>query len=187
MLVKEARRKAGLSCRALAERAGVTASSISRIEDGQMDPTYTMLVRVLGAAGQELQATCFDLGDTPSLARLVDAWRPGPTRPTFDWTRLRGFLDWVRLHPEHIEAAIATPPARTGTPLDVLLAGMAEKLADDAGVARPRWAAAVPVLSEPWEPPGTPRMMAAATQATPEQLRRRNLFIAEADLWRDLG
>jgi len=187
MLVKEARTKAGLSCRALAQRAGVTASSISRIEDGQMDPTYTMLLRVLGAAGQELQTTCFDLGDTPSLARLVDAWRPGPTRSTFDWTRLRGFLDWVRLHPEHIEAAIATPPARSGTPLDVLLAGIAEKLADDAGVVRPRWAEAVPALRQPWEPPGTPRMIAEARQAAPEQFTRRNLFIAERDLWREHG
>ena len=149
-----------------------------------MDPTLTMLTRVLGAAGQEFQAICSDLSDAPSLARLVDAWRPDHEGAMFNWTRLRGFLDWLRLHPEHTEAAIATPPARTGTPLDVLLAGMAEKIADDADLPRPRWSDAVPALNEPWEPPGTPRMVAEARGAAPEQLKRRNMFIAERDLWR---
>jgi transcriptional regulator with XRE-family HTH domain len=183
-LVREARAKAGLSCRALAKRAGVTASTISRIEEGLMDPTFTMLTRVLGAAGQVLRSTCDDLEATPSLARLGDAWKAGREGAKVDWTRLRGFLDWLSLHPEQTEAAIATPPARTGTPLDVLLAGMAEKLADDAGIPRPRWSAAVPALEQPWEPPGTPRMIAEAKRTTPEPLKRRNMVLAEQDLWR---
>jgi hypothetical protein len=98
---------------------------------------------------------------------------------------LRGFIDWLSLHPDRIEEAIETPPPRTGTPLDALLAGMAEKLADDGGITRPRWSAAVPPLDDPWEPPGTPRMIAAAKRTAPESFKRRNLFIAERDLWRE--
>lgn len=186
VLVAEARSQAGLSRRALAERAGVTTSTISRIEDGRMDPTYTMLARVLGAAGRELRTTSRRLGRSPSLAGLADAWQSTPRGTTFDWTRLRGFVDWLRLNPDRVADAIATPPARTDTPLDVLLAGMAEKLADDHGVERPRWAAAVPPLpdTEAWKPPGTARMVARAERTTPAQLRSRNFVLAESDLWR---
>lgn len=183
-LVHDAREKAHLSCRALAERAGVTPSTISRIEDGQMDPTFTMLQRVLGAAGQVLRSSCVDLDAAPSLARLADAWQSAPRGAKVDWTRLRGFVDWLSLHREQTEAAIATPPARTGTPLDALLAGMAEKIADDAGIPRPRWAAAVPALEEPWEPPGTPRMIEEAKRTTPEPFKRRGIVLAERDIWR---
>ena len=150
-----------------------------------MDPTLTMLERVLGAAGQALHSTCAELDDAPSIARLADASQPGPNGTKFDWTRLRGFIDWLRLHPRFTESAIATPPARTGTPLDVLLAGMAEKIADDAGIPRPRWTAAVPALETRWEPPGTPRVIAAAKRTTPEPLKRRNMILAEQDLWRE--
>jgi transcriptional regulator with XRE-family HTH domain len=184
MLVAEARAQAGLSRRALAERAGVPTSTISRIEAGEIDPTYTMLARVLGAAGRELRSTADELPDGPSIARLADAWRPTGRGTTFDWTRLRGFVDWLRQNPELVEEAIATPPARSEPVLDRLLAGMAEKLADDRGVERPRWAAAVPPLPQPWKPPGTPRMVAQAERTTPHQLKRRNIVLAERDLWR---
>ena len=180
----EARSQAGLSRRGLAERAGVPTSTISRIEDGAMDPTYTMLARVLGAAGRELRTTADELPDRPSLARLVDAWHPTARGTTFDWTRLRGFVDWLRQHPEQVDEAIATPPARSEPVLDGLLAGIAEKLADDCGVQRPRWTAAVPPLPHPWKPPGTPRMVAQAERTTPQQLKLRNIVLAERDLWR---
>jgi transcriptional regulator with XRE-family HTH domain len=184
VLVAEARSQVGLSRRGLAERAGVPTSTISRIEDGEMDPTYTMLARVLGAAGRQLRTSAPELGDEPSLARLADAWQPTARGITFDWTRLRGFLDWLRLHPEQVEEAIATPPARSDTPLDGLLAGMAEKLADDGGLDRPRWTTSVPALATAWTPPGTPRMVAQAKRTTPQQLKLRNIVLAERDLWR---
>ena len=53
-LVHDARTSAGLSRGALARNAGVPTSTVSRIEDGVMDPTLTMLRRVLAGASQRL-------------------------------------------------------------------------------------------------------------------------------------
>lgn len=152
-----------------------------------MDPTFTMLERVLVAAGKQLQASCINLTKQPALARLADAYDTRAGETTIDWTRLRGFIDWLRLHPHRIEEAIETPPPRTDALLDALLAGIAEKVAADAGLAAPRWTRSVPPLPRTWAPHGTPRMIAKAEKATPEAFRRRNIILAEADLWRPRG
>ena len=76
------------------------------------------------------------------------------------------------------------PPPRTGTVIDALLAGIAEKVAADHGLAAPRWARSVPPLRTPWSPPGTPRMIAKAEKTTPEPFRQRRIILAEQDLWR---
>ena len=51
-----ARRRAGLTQRALAERAGVPQSSIARIESGASMPRAGTLLQLLHAAGEELEA-----------------------------------------------------------------------------------------------------------------------------------
>src|SRR2546422_5140704 len=51
-----ARRRAGLSQRALAERAGVPQSTIGRIESGAIDPRASTLDRLLRACRFELEA-----------------------------------------------------------------------------------------------------------------------------------
>ncbi|NLH65055.1 MAG: helix-turn-helix transcriptional regulator, partial [Candidatus Microthrix parvicella] len=56
-LVQDARKDANLTVRELAALAGVAASTVSRIERRQMDPTVGMLARLLSAAGQELELT----------------------------------------------------------------------------------------------------------------------------------
>lgn len=50
-----ARRKAGLSQRELARRAGVPQSTIGRIEAGLMDPRIATLDRLLRACGYEIR------------------------------------------------------------------------------------------------------------------------------------
>jgi hypothetical protein len=69
--------------------------------------------------------------------------------------------------------------------LDALLAGVAEKICDDAGLPGPTWARAVPALPEPWSNPGTPAMQQAIAAATPRALAKRGLSIDEASLWRE--
>ena len=53
-LLRQARKRAGLSQMDLAARAGVTQSVISAYESGQRQPSLPALARLLGAAGFEL-------------------------------------------------------------------------------------------------------------------------------------
>ena len=185
-LVREAREHAGLSRSALAARAGVPTSTVSRIEDGSSDPTLTMLARLIAAAGRHLSVsvtTSHPAG--PTIDLLTAAYKPGTGRKV-DWTRLRGFLDQLNGHPELAAVAIESPPPRSGdAAFDALLAGIAEKVADDAQIPRPRWTKSVPPSATPWDAPGTPNRVKKARAAAPPQLAARNIWLAARDLWRN--
>jgi transcriptional regulator with XRE-family HTH domain len=183
-VLRQARTEAGLSRRALAAKAGVPTSTVSRIEDGLSEPTLSMLDRLVSAAGSRLvvEVGAGDAG--PTIAELSTACDRRAGRLKIDWTRLRGFADWAAQHPGALAAAIADPPARTRTPLDAVLAALAEQLADEHGVERPRWTRAVGPLRAPWSPPATPRMRAAAEASTPEPFRRRNIILSRSALFR---
>lgn len=185
-LVRDARLGAGLSIRALATRADVAYSTVSRIESGQVDPTVGMLTRILDAAGIELALNTHQ-APGPPIAALADAWttdRDGTAQP--DWTRLRGFVDHLALHPEQTASATLRSPTPTGSPLmDNILAALAETICDDAGILRPPWTAKVRPLTKPWEQPGTPRMRASARAATPPPFTERGMTLSRSSLWRD--
>jgi transcriptional regulator with XRE-family HTH domain len=184
-LVSGARTSAGLTMRALAARADVATSTIARIEVGKVDPTVGMLARLLLAAGRELELVTHR-SPGPEIADLADAWSRGPRGDRPDWTRLRAFLDKLALHPEQKGSATLRKPAPSGSALlDTLLAGIAEKICDDAGLPRPTWARRVPGLPEAWATPGTPTMQEVISAATPRQLAERGLSIDERSLWRD--
>ncbi len=82
-LLREARRRAGVSQRALARRARTTQSVVARIEGGRTSPTWDTLERLLTAAGQELRATLmprlvsdsYMLEDVPRILRLTPEQR----------------------------------------------------------------------------------------------------------------
>lgn len=187
-LVRDARQSAGLSARALAKLAQVPSSTVLRIESGQVDPTVGMLRRLLEAAGRELRLKSTRWPSSqrgPVLAELTGAWVESPDEHP-DWTRLRSFLDDLSLHPDRVGTAIIRRPAKSPSPvLDTLLAGIAEKLADDAGIGRPAWTRRTPCLREEWSPFGTARMQATWRSAAPPQLLDRGLVIDEPSLWRD--
>lgn len=56
-IVREARRRAGLSQQDLAERLGTTQSVITRWETGQRSPTFETVIRAVRACGLELSVT----------------------------------------------------------------------------------------------------------------------------------
>lgn len=181
-LVARVRAESGLSQRALAGRVGCTRSTITRIESGQMDPTVTMLARIASAAGHRLLIEVTQPGGAPRLAEVAERTKD---IDAIDWTHLRGIVDWLRLHPGDVPAAIIDAPPRTGDArVDNLVAAVAEKVADDSGHDRPRWARSVPVLATPWSPPGTPRMQAAEAASAPRQFASRNLLLGAQNLWR---
>ncbi|TVR32884.1 MAG: helix-turn-helix domain-containing protein [Balneolaceae bacterium] len=55
-LLKEARKRAGLTQRELAERAGRAQPAIAKIESGKTDPSTSTLNALIEAAGFELHA-----------------------------------------------------------------------------------------------------------------------------------
>ncbi len=185
-LIHEARRDAGLSLRALANRSDVSYTTICRIERGHIDPTTSTLRKLLNALGEDLELGRRRAIPTSELAALANAWHldlAGEVQP--DWTRLRSFVDYLTRRPQDAIAAIATKPQGSGSDFfDNLLAGMAEKISDDSGVARPAWTRRIRSLIDPWESIGTPRMRAAAATSTPPQFAARKIFIPAATLWR---
>lgn len=54
-IVREARARAGLTQRELAERAGRAQSEVARIESGRQEPTFPTLERLVRAAGFDLK------------------------------------------------------------------------------------------------------------------------------------
>lgn len=63
-LIREARRRAGLTQRELAERLATTQSAIARLERGGTEPSYERVVEVVRACGMDL---------VPQLLRADDA------------------------------------------------------------------------------------------------------------------
>jgi len=53
-LVREARKRAAMTQRELAERAGTTQSAIARLESGRTSPTLEQVQRLMRLAGFEL-------------------------------------------------------------------------------------------------------------------------------------
>ena len=149
-----------------------------------MAPTVEMLTRVMAAAGARLELSFQPMASAPCLADLSDAWVDGAP----NWTWLRALIDWTAQNQDRISEVIAERPAPHASPmLACLLASVAEKLADDHGLRRPRWTASIPPLDREWTPPGTPRMISKARADTPVQLRARNIVLAEHDLWRHVA
>ncbi len=69
-LLREARRRAGLSQRELAERLGTTQSSIARMESGAISPTFATLRSAIEACGFEIR---IGLGESdPETDSLFD-------------------------------------------------------------------------------------------------------------------
>ena len=183
-VITRAKGSSGISVRGLAASADVAGSTITRIQSGAVDPTLHMLEQILAAAGYELELLVVRRGSArrPSLRDLADAWADRRGRLRIDWTRWRSLLDHLALHPELVPEAIYAPPGPSGSRIvDALLAGIAEKLADDAGLPRPSWTAAAPVLDEPYRPP----VRTGIPLEVPTQLSARGLMIDTESLWRD--
>ncbi|MDA8282898.1 MAG: helix-turn-helix transcriptional regulator [Actinomycetota bacterium] len=74
-LIRQARRAAEMSQRELAEIAGVAPGRVSDYERGKLDPSATMLLRLVGAAGMSVRLVDADEAeviDPASAARALE-------------------------------------------------------------------------------------------------------------------
>jgi transcriptional regulator with XRE-family HTH domain len=67
-IIRDARRRAGLSQAELAGRAGTTQSAVARLESGRVDPRLSTLDALLHAAGERLE-----LSSQPSRSGVDEA------------------------------------------------------------------------------------------------------------------
>jgi transcriptional regulator with XRE-family HTH domain len=90
-LVREARRRAGLSQSQLAERAGVPKSTVGRIESGARTPSAEMVERLVRAAGLEVSISLSepDPGTDSMFERTL---RRSPAQRLADATRVARFV-----------------------------------------------------------------------------------------------
>jgi transcriptional regulator with XRE-family HTH domain len=74
-LVREARRRAGLTQQELAERTGTTQSAIARLESGRTSPSFDLVLKLIKAAGFRLDVALdpyddSDIAQAEALLRL---------------------------------------------------------------------------------------------------------------------
>lgn len=63
-LVREARRRAGLTQRELAEKAGTTQSAIARLENGHTSPSFEKVLALVRDCGFDLEVLLVERDDT---------------------------------------------------------------------------------------------------------------------------
>lgn len=100
-----------------------------------------------------------------------------------DHGRVRSFCDYYRAYPQLLEDAMADKPEPAGWPaFDSFLAGLAETLADDAGISRPGWAVTVVADTAGWRR-YSPVLEREWRTTTPRPILDRGLIIDAASLW----
>lgn len=184
--IREERTRLGLSTRDLARLSGVSYPTISKIEMGHEQPRWSTVEKIFAVLGCSLTQISTKR-EQPRLSDLTDAWTEDASHTHHpDWVRLRAFADELRLRPYLTAQAILPEPPKSRSPLiDTLLAAMAEKLADDANIARPRWTRHRPPLKQTWLMSTRPSKIIEAEATAPLQFRKRGLIIPESAIWRD--
>lgn len=91
-LVRDTRIAAGLSQRALAQRAGTSQSAIARYEGGVATPSWQTLQRLVAACGQRLRLSTEVVADAHDVELAAHLLALTPLQ------RLRALSGYARLH-----------------------------------------------------------------------------------------
>ena len=94
-LVREARKRAGLTQRSLAQRAGVAQSTVARIESGARCPSTDMVERLVCAAGFEIRVALGD-PDPQTTSMLKRNLRRTPAERLANAVRATRFVQRAR-------------------------------------------------------------------------------------------
>ncbi|HEX5497116.1 MAG TPA: helix-turn-helix transcriptional regulator [Mycobacteriales bacterium] len=176
-----ARTEAGLSVRGLAEAAGVAASTVHRIEKGELNPTVETLARLLEAAGTRLRIDPYVdyAASIVGLARSIREDIAGgdyvwPIRKTAELAHRFGNADPDVRH----RMVTAEPPTTGDRRWDVFLGGLAEWLTVRAAVPVPAWARAEDrYLDHGWWITPMESMHAWEYAGTPASFQIRGVYI----------
>jgi transcriptional regulator with XRE-family HTH domain len=167
-LIRTARTSRGLTQRALAARAGIEQSTIARIENGDADPTWTTVNRLLESAGFHLAEPI------PTVPILAEA---ATDDGEIDWTMVRAVTDRAERSPTDTALMIGAEPSNASATTAVILAAIGAYLAEQHHLRVPRWIRHTRPLDQPWHLPGTPRMVERARRETPPAIARFNIWL----------
>ncbi len=185
-VIREARRRSGLSQAELARRAGTSQPTLASYEAGRIAPRLETVGRLLEAAGHDLEITAIPKvrrGAVP-IARVARELRRLLPREgaRAGWRRLLDFVDDFRGSPRAGQVwLIEHAPASCGDPrFDAAIAGLVELLCDEAGIDWPRWTDDPKRFAEPWWfVSGLRGFEAAALRDSPVEFKRHGVFVNE--------
>ncbi len=185
-LVRTVRAEAGLSVRALAEAAGVAASTVHRIERGELQPTVDTLAQIVAAGGSRLHLEA--QGDhTVSLVGLARSIQPDVTAGQYI-VPIRKAAEFAArftaADPETRHRMItARPPATGDRRWDAFVAGLAEWLAVRADVPAPTWVSDENrYLRQGWWVTPMKSMRAWEYAASPMSFQSRGVYVHRESL-----
>lgn len=185
LLLRQARKTAGLTQQEVAERAATAQSAVAAYESGARVPTLATLDRLLDACDHDLRLVARPRvrRSASSLSELAEQIRLDlPEGKEQDATRLLfGFADDFRgsTRPGRVWL-ISEEPQRTGdVRFDAALAGLAEFFAAEAQIPVPEWVEGDGRFAEPWWfVTSRPAFHAYVLAQTPSSFARHGVFIA---------
>ena len=185
MLLRDARRNAGITQLEVATRARTTQPAVAAYESGARTPSLTTLTRLLGACEHDVEVIAHPrkrrgAASLAELSQTIQQDIEGGQEQ--DALRLLfGFADDFRAssRPGAIEL-IADEPASTGDArFDAALAGVAEFFAAERGIPAPGWVNRPGRFVEPlWFISSRPEFDAYTLAHTPAAFLRHGVLIA---------
>ena len=177
--LRNARARAGLSQRVLAQRAGLSFRGVQLLESPGHDARISSLVKVAKALGLPVTGISalldtFFLEDGSSFLSASErmsaagfaSW-PLHLFDAVDAFRRTGSEDLVRM----------APVAPLDPRLRALIASTVEALCVELSLEAPAWCRGVGRLGRPWFVSGVENLKASALVESPARYRRRNVFV----------
>ncbi len=182
-LVRQIRRESHLSVRALAKAAGVAASTVHRIERGDVNPTLEVLERIAAAAGMALRVeprVDHRLSVVGLALRIRGDLQANADDRSMPIRRAAELVHhFQRSGNDERTRMIAAAPPRTGDDRwDAFVAAVAEWQAVQAGIESPDWAHdADRYLARGWWVTDLPSMRAWEYAGSPASFKVRGVYI----------
>ena len=186
MLLREARREAGLTQAELARCSGTSQPTLAGYEAGRALPRLDTLERLVLCSGHELVLTVrprVRRGAVP-MARIAEQMVPllHEEGVSGAWRRLLDFVDDFRGSSTAGQRWLVRDEPRLcgDVRVDAAIGGIVDFLCNEAGLVPPRWTIGPNRMSEPWWfVAGLPGFEAMALRDTPVALARHGVFVNE--------
>jgi DNA-binding XRE family transcriptional regulator len=194
-LLRDVRRRLGLTQRALAQISAIPQPTIAEIEAGRREPSLTLLGKIVESTGQTLEVRVVPLHPFSAVAaartiadRLYGPNPKGLTPALRQDGALRAILD-MRDSLREANAAVflelvTAPPSLTGdAKWDAFVAAVVEDESARRDVAPPRWTNETKRFVRPfWHLSDIPELHSWEFSTTPAAFLRHGVLAAEEEL-----